>query len=79
MSFIIEVSANTFEETEWYRTYLTPEDMLCSIAYNIKRKHQCSVPPHEILPISIIGQYRNAFLAKAFYLLKAVANVQTKI
>ena len=36
------------------------------IAYTIKRKHKCSVPPLEILPISIAGQYRNAFLAYNF-------------
>lgn len=36
------------------------------IAYTFKRKHTCSVPPLEILPISIAGQYCNALLAYCF-------------
>lgn len=71
------VSANTFEETGFRGTYLTPDGMLVDIAYATKRKHKCSVPPLEILPISIAGQYRNAFLANAFFLSKANAKLQT--
>lgn len=60
------VSANTFEETGIMEHI--SRLMICyrDIAYTIKRKHKCSVPPLEILPISIAGQYRNAFLAYSF-------------
>ena len=73
MSVIIEVSPNTFEETGFYGTYLTSDGMLFSAGrmpadhvYATKRKHLCSIPPHETWRISIIGLCRNAFLAYCF-------------
>ena len=66
MSVIIEVSPNTFEETGIMEHI--SRLMMCyrDIAYTLKRKHKCSVLPHEIWRIPIIGQYRNAFLAYSF-------------
>ena len=66
MSVIIEVSPNTFEETGIMEHI--SRLMICyrDIAYTLKRKHKCSVLPHEIWRIPIIGQYCNAFLAYCF-------------
>ena len=60
------VSANTFEETGSWGTYLTPEDMLLVYSIHTQAKAKCSILPLEILPISIAGQYCNAFLAYSF-------------
>ena len=46
------------------------------IAYTIKRKHKCSVPPRETWRISIKGQYRNAFLAYSFRSRKQVQSYE---
>lgn len=62
------VSANTIEETGIGEHISRLTGMLKQIAYTYKRKHKCSVLPHEILPISIIGQCCKAFLAYTFAL-----------
>lgn len=66
MSVIIEVSPNTFEETGIMEHISRLKICYRDIAYTLKRKHKCSVLPHEIWRIPIIGQYRNAFLAYSF-------------
>ncbi len=48
-----------------------------NIAYTFKRKRKCSVPPHEILPISIAGQYCNALFAYCFRSRKRVQRYET--
>jgi hypothetical protein len=60
------VSANTCEETEVMEHISRLKICYRDIAYTFKRKHTCSVPPLEILPISIAGQYCNALLAYCF-------------